>query len=65
MVLVGADVAVLARGSEALAAGFISRDPANELAQTPASYEQNPDLDRLDHRDATDWIRPARCQAGR
>ncbi|MET3176682.1 UNVERIFIED_ORG: 4-hydroxy-2-oxoheptanedioate aldolase [Arthrobacter sp. UYCu721] len=37
-VLVGADVAILARGSEALAADFITRGPAAKPAQTPASY---------------------------
>ncbi|WP_165478349.1 HpcH/HpaI aldolase/citrate lyase family protein [Arthrobacter sp. S39] len=37
-VLVGADVAILARGSEALAAEFIPRGPVAEPAETPASY---------------------------
>jgi 4-hydroxy-2-oxoheptanedioate aldolase len=37
-VLVGADVALLARGSEALAAEYIPRDPVAEPAETPASY---------------------------
>jgi 4-hydroxy-2-oxoheptanedioate aldolase len=37
-VLVGADVALLARGSEALAAEFVPRVPAPEPGETPASY---------------------------
>jgi 4-hydroxy-2-oxoheptanedioate aldolase len=37
-ILVGADVAILARGSEALAAEYITRDPVAEPAETPASY---------------------------
>jgi 4-hydroxy-2-oxoheptanedioate aldolase len=37
-VLVGADVALLARGSEALAAKFIPQAPALEPAEAPASY---------------------------
>ena len=37
-VLVGADVALLARGSEALAAEFVPRGPVVEPAETPASY---------------------------
>ena len=37
-VLVGADVSILARGSEALAADYIPPDPVVEPADTPASY---------------------------
>jgi 4-hydroxy-2-oxoheptanedioate aldolase len=37
-VLVGADVSILARGSEALAAEYIPPDPVAEPADTPASY---------------------------
>jgi 4-hydroxy-2-oxoheptanedioate aldolase len=37
-VLVGADVALLARGSEALAAEYIRPDPVVEPGDTPASY---------------------------
>ncbi|MCY1218131.1 5-keto-4-deoxy-D-glucarate aldolase [compost metagenome] len=37
-VLVGADVAILARGSEALAAEFIPPEPVVKPPQTPASY---------------------------
>ncbi|GAA1778027.1 4-hydroxy-2-oxoheptanedioate aldolase [Pseudarthrobacter sulfonivorans] len=37
-ILVGADVALLARGSEALAARYIPQDPVVEAAGTPASY---------------------------
>ncbi|KIS26136.1 alpha-dehydro-beta-deoxy-D-glucarate aldolase [Arthrobacter sp. SPG23] len=37
-VLVGADVAILARGSEALAAEYIPPDPVAEPPETPASY---------------------------
>lgn len=37
-ILVGADVALLARGSEALAARFIPQNAVAEPAQTPASY---------------------------
>lgn len=37
-VLVGADVAILARGSEALAAEFVTGGAAVEPAETPASY---------------------------
>jgi 4-hydroxy-2-oxoheptanedioate aldolase len=37
-VLVGADVAILARGSEALAAQHVRPGPVVETAETPASY---------------------------
>jgi 4-hydroxy-2-oxoheptanedioate aldolase len=37
-VLVGADVSILARGSEALAADYIPPDPVAEPAAAPASY---------------------------
>jgi 4-hydroxy-2-oxoheptanedioate aldolase len=37
-VLVGADVSILARGSEALAADFIPPDAVAEPGGTPASY---------------------------
>jgi 4-hydroxy-2-oxoheptanedioate aldolase len=37
-VLVGADVSILARGSEALAAEYIPPGPVGEPAGTPASY---------------------------
>lgn len=37
-VLVGADVALLARGSEALAARYIPQEPVVEPAETPSSY---------------------------
>ncbi|WP_426986303.1 HpcH/HpaI aldolase family protein [Pseudarthrobacter sp. Y6] len=37
-VLVGADVAILARGSEALAAQYIPQDPVVEPVETPTSY---------------------------
>ncbi|MDQ0674599.1 4-hydroxy-2-oxoheptanedioate aldolase [Pseudarthrobacter siccitolerans] len=37
-ILVGADVALLARGSEALAARYIPKSPVVEPVETPASY---------------------------
>jgi 4-hydroxy-2-oxoheptanedioate aldolase len=37
-VLVGADVAILARGSEALAGQHVRPGPVVETAETPASY---------------------------
>ena len=37
-VLVGADVSILARGSESLAADYIPQDPVAEPGGTPASY---------------------------
>ncbi len=37
-ILVGADVALLARGSEALAARYVPNDPVVEPAETPPSY---------------------------